>query len=161
MNTTLIIGNLTADPESRQVRLSDGNTVNVCSFTVAVNQNFGGREDTTYFRVSAWRQLGESCQRYLAKGRKVHVSGTVKPSAYINQQGQAVGSLELNAQTVEFLSPNPNGQNGQTAANAPARPAAQPMPAANQPAVVPNYGVGQPADPNGGFQPIETDELPF
>lgn len=161
MNLTFIIGNLTADPEIRQVRMADGNTVNVCTFNVAVNEYIGGNETTTYYRVSAWRQLADNCQRYLTKGRKVHVRGTVKASAYINQQGQAVGSLELNAQTVEFLSPNPNGQNGQPAANAPARPAAQPMPATNQPAVMPNYGVGQPADPNGGFQPIETDELPF
>lgn len=161
MNITMIIGNLTADPETRQVRMPDGNTVTVCSFNVAVNQYYGGNETTTYYRVSAWRQLGESCQRYLAKGRKVHVSGAVKASAYINQQGQAVGSLELNAQTVEFLGGNPNGQNGQPAANAPARPAAQPMPAVNQPAMMPNYGVGQQPDPNNGFQPVETDELPF
>ena len=72
MNKLTIIGNLTRDPELRTT--STG--VNVCSFTVAVNrrqrsQGAEGQPEADFFRVSAWRQLGEICQKYLAKGRKV------------------------------------------------------------------------------------------
>lgn len=148
MNRTEFIGNLTVDPTIREVRGTDGQPVKVCSFNVAVNMRYsGGREDTVYYRVSAWRNLAEICQTYLAKGRKVYCEGIVRASCYTNNQGQQVASLELNANNVEFLSRNE--QNAQQNA-APA-----------QPAVQPNYGVGVPADPNNGFQPVETDELPF
>jgi len=72
LNKIFIIGNLTRDPELR----TTPNGVSVCSFTVAVNRRrFGGAEagqqEADFFRVSAWRQLGENCHRYLAKGRKL------------------------------------------------------------------------------------------
>ena len=157
MQKVIIIGNLTADPTIRDVAQTDGTAAKVCNFSVAVNERYsGGREVTTYFRVSAWRQLGELCQRYLAKGRSVYVEGTIRASAYTNQQGQNVGSLELTAQTVKFLGGMP--QNNAAAPAAPAAPAAAQTAA---PAELPNYGVGQPVDPNNGFQPVETDELPF
>ena len=83
MNKLTIIGNLTRDPELRTT--STG--VNVCSFTVAVNrrqrsQGAEGQPEADFFRVSAWRQLGEICQKYLAKGRKVAVVGPVTVRSY-------------------------------------------------------------------------------
>lgn len=99
MNKTTIIGNLTRDPESRTTDNS-----NVCSFLVAVNRHGkGGGAD--YFRVSAWGGLGESCQQYLAKGRKVCVVGRISASAYTGQDGSPRASLDLLAEDVEFLSP--------------------------------------------------------
>lgn len=154
MQKMIIIGNLTADPTIRDVAMSDGTTAKICNFSVAVNERYNGRETTTYFRVSAWRQLAELCHRYLSKGRMVYVEGTIKASAYTNNQGQNVASLELTAQTLKFLGSAPqNNGAAPTQQNNPATPA--------QPGVEPNYGVGQPADPNNGFQAVETDELPF
>lgn len=99
MNKTTIIGNLTRDPESRTTDSS-----NVCSFLVAVNR-LGKSGGTDYFRVSAWGGLGESCQQYLAKGRKVCVVGRISASAYTGQDGSPRASLDLLAEDVEFLSP--------------------------------------------------------
>ena len=71
MNKLTIIGNLARDPELRTVR--DG--ISVCDFTVAVNRRgsrqntANGQSDADFFRVTAWRQLGELCAKYLAKGR--------------------------------------------------------------------------------------------
>lgn len=102
MNKCFIIGNLTADPESRSAQSGK----RVVSFTVAVNKKRNDGTDTTdFFRVSAWEKLGEICAQYLAKGRKVSVIGEVHAGAYTNSQGKAVGTLELTAQDVEFLSP--------------------------------------------------------
>ena len=70
MNKIVLIGNLTHDPDTR----STPNGVTVCSFTIAVNRRFasqGGERQTDFFRINAWRQLGDVCSRYLAKGRKV------------------------------------------------------------------------------------------
>ena len=78
MNKLTIIGNLTRDPEMRTT--STG--INVTTFTVAVNRR-GRRDeqsnqpDADFFRVSAWRALGENCAKFLQKGRKVAVVGAV------------------------------------------------------------------------------------
>lgn len=98
MQKLWIVGNLTSDPETRVTQKGD----NVCQFTVAVNRR---KEGADFFRVTAWRQLGENCQKYLAKGRKVAVTGTVSVSAYKSSSGDARASLEVNADDVEFLTP--------------------------------------------------------
>ena len=64
-----------------------------------------GAPDATFFRVTAWRALGETCARYLAKGRKVAVTGEVDVSAYLGSDGHAYATLEITADEVEFLSP--------------------------------------------------------
>ena len=104
MNKIFIIGNLCADPKLRSTR--DG--IAVCSFTVAVNRRTHGAQaqpEADYFRVTAWRGLGETCAKYLARGRKVAVCGSVSAVPYTAQDGTARASLEITADDVEFLSP--------------------------------------------------------
>ena len=143
MNKLFIIGNLTRDPEMRSTSTGDS----VCSFTVAVNRRRAsnaeaGQPEADFFRVSAWRQLGENCNRYLAKGRKVAVVGSVRVSTYTAQDGTTRASLEVNADDVEFLSPRGEGEGGA------GRPAEQGMsPSA----------VGM----SGGFVKVDDEELPF
>jgi single-strand DNA-binding protein len=130
MNKLIIIGNLTKDPETRVIQSGKS----VCSFDVAVNERRGGQDNTTYFRVSAWEKIGESCQRYLSRGKKVMVAGPVSARAYTKSDGSVAASLEINAHEIEFLSPA--GQEG------------QPVPKAPTPQA-PTY------------TPVETEELPF
>lgn len=103
MNKLFIIGNLTRDPELRTTR--DG--TQVCSFTVAVNrrQKRDGQQEADFFRVTAWRELGANCGKFLQKGRKVAVTGPVSVSTYTGNDGATRATLELQAQDVEFLSP--------------------------------------------------------
>ena len=104
MNKLTIIGNLTRDPETRTV----GSDRTVCSFTVAVNRRATGKNpnpEADFFRVSAWDKLGDNCQRYLAKGRKVAVVGHVSVSTYESKEGGTRFSLDVRADDVEFLSP--------------------------------------------------------
>ncbi len=109
----IIIGNLGADPEMRFTPTGRP----VTHFPVAVNRrwtdnNGEQREATTWFRVTAWGKLAETCNAYLSKGRLVMVEGEVKASAWIDQQGQARATLELTARTVKFLGKG-NGNNGE------------------------------------------------
>ena len=99
----MIIGNLTNEPEMRTTTSGK----NVCSFTVAVNRRnkVEGQPDADYFRVSAWNQLGENCGKYLTKGKKVAVIGSVSLRTYETQNGKHGANLEVMAQDVEFLSP--------------------------------------------------------
>lgn len=103
MQTIQIIGNLTSAPETR----STNSGVTVCSFTVAVDRKFkdqSGNKTTDFFRVNAWRQLGEMCGRYLDKGRKVYVRGELQARTYEDKKGTTRLSLDVQADEVEFLS---------------------------------------------------------
>ena len=103
MNSLTIIGNATRDPE---IRTTPSGKM-VCSFTVAVNRRkkTDGQPDADFFRVSAWDQLGDVCQKYITKGKKVCVIGSVGVHTYTNQKGETVANLEVLAREVEFLSP--------------------------------------------------------
>lgn len=104
MNKLFIIGNLASDPETRETKSGS-----VTSFTVAVNKRTK-EPKADFFRVSAWRQLGELCKQYLAKGRKVAIVGAVSVSAYLDSNGAARARLEVTADDVEFLSPKQEAQ---------------------------------------------------
>ena len=103
MQILTIIGNLTADPELRTT--TQGKSV--CSFKVAVNRQrrSEGQPEADFFRVSAWNGLGETCSKYLAKGRKVAVTGTVSVHVFEGNNGKPGASMDVVAQNVEFLSP--------------------------------------------------------
>lgn len=104
MNKLMIIGNVTKDPELRNTQ----NGIPVCSFNVAVNRRLGANAEhpeADFFRVTAWRQLGQNCHLYLTKGKKVAVVGSVSASAYMGNDGKPRASLEITADDVEFLSP--------------------------------------------------------
>ena len=139
MNKLTIIGNLTRDPELRTT--STG--LNVCSFTVAVNRRRSANSnqpEADFFRVTAWRQLGEICQRYLAKGRKVAVVGSVSVSTYTGNDGTTRATLEVTADDVEFLSSRNDDAAGGYAPAAPVQ-AAPVM--------------------EKGFQEVDDEDLPF
>ena len=109
MQRIFIIGNLTHDPELKTT--NDGKKV--CNFSLAVNRRpkREGQPDADFFRVAAWGTMGENCQKYLAKGRKVGVTGTVSCRAYAAQDGSPRASMEVFANDVEFLSSGNSGEN--------------------------------------------------
>jgi len=114
MNKITLIGNLTHDPEVR----STPNGVTVCSFTIAVNRKFapqGGEKVTDFFRINAWRQLGETCARYLSKGKKIAVIGELQARTYEAKDGTTRMSLDVQADEVEFLSPKQKEDGAQDA----------------------------------------------
>ena len=106
MNKLTIIGNLVKDPELRSTK--DG--TNVCGFTVAVNRpKTKGNPDpgADFFNVTAWRERGELCAKYLTKGSKVCVVGKVALRTW-ETEAKHGASLEVNAEEVEFLSGKSN-----------------------------------------------------
>lgn len=134
MNKLTIIGNLTKNPELRTTATG----LSVCSFTVAVNRRKtanNSNPEPDFFNVSAWRQLGENCAKFLEKGRKVCVVGSVSVRTW-EQNGNHGASLDVTAEDVEFLTPR--------TVDAPPHDTQQ-----------------TPAQTPGGFQQVETDELPF
>ena len=59
---------------------------------------------TDFFRVQAWRQLGEVCSKYVKKSMKVAVIGELQPRLYEAKDGTARMSLDVCADDVEFMS---------------------------------------------------------
>ena len=141
MNKVFLIGNLTRDPEQRTTQSG----VSVCSFTIAVNRRRSnnaeaGQPEADFFRITAWRQLGDTCARYLSKGRKVAVIGELQARTYEAKDGTTRMSLDVSADEVEFLTPKSADDSG-SGYSAP-RPQANPQDLA-------------------GFTDINSDDLPF
>lgn len=110
MNNLTIIGNLVRNPELRTTPQGK----QVCSLDVAVNRRrqVEGQPEADYFRVNCWNALGENCAKYLAKGKKVAVTGSVSLSKR-ERDGKFYASLEVFAEEVEFLSPKDTGNQPQ------------------------------------------------
>lgn len=104
LNRIVIIGRLTRDPEMRQTPSGTA----VCTFTLAVDRSFksaNGERETDFIPVVAWRQLGETCGRYLAKGKLAAVDGRLQIRTYQAQDGSKRTAAEVVAENVRFLSP--------------------------------------------------------
>ncbi len=104
LNKIMIIGNLGGDPEMRYTP----NGTPVTSFSVAVNRSYtrqdGERaEETEWFRVSAWRQLAEQANQYLAKGRLAYVEGRLRSRSFQGNDGQTRFVNEIDANQIVFL----------------------------------------------------------
>lgn len=143
MNKVFIVGNLTRDPEMR----TTNSGIAVCSFTVAVNKRMSAdakHPEADYFRVTAWRGLGENCNKFLAKGRKVAVTGSVSVSTYQAKDGTTKATLEVVADDVEFLSPKGEASESTDAPEQQSKKIELP-----------------PSDVNGFVQVDDDDELPF
>ena len=142
MNKAILIGNLATDPETR----TTASGVSVCSFRLAVQRRFANQQgvrEADFLNIVAWRQTAELCARYLSKGRKVAVEGSIQTRSYDAQDGSKRYVTEIVADNVEFLG-SPQGERQQRADDAPPPP----------------------PEPTGfsgsdGFTDVDDDELPF
>ena len=140
MNKAILIGNLANDPESR----TTASGVSVCQFRLAVQRRFANQQgvrEADFFNIVAWRQTAELCARYLSKGRKVAVEGSIQNRSYDAQDGSKRYVTEIVADNVEFLG-SPQGD----------RPRGENPPPPSEPS-----GYAPDAD---GFTDVD-DELPF
>lgn len=150
MNKVFLIGNLTHDPEMRSTQSG----VAVCNFSIVVNRRFknaNGEQETDFLNVIAWRQLAELCGKYLAKGRKVAVTGSIQTRQYEAKDGSKRTAWDIVADEVEFLSASQSS-------------GAQSMSGAYTTAVSKDSGTAnapQPHNDFGGFTQVDDDELPF
>lgn len=103
MNKVILIGNLTKDPELSET--SSG--VAFCKFGIAVNRPFAnadGDRETDFFDITTWRGQAETCAKYLAKGKKVCVVGSLQKRSYEDKSGVKRTVTDVVASEIEFLS---------------------------------------------------------
>jgi single-strand DNA-binding protein len=114
LNRVCITGNLTRDPE---LRTTSGGT-SVCSLRVAVNtrrkdgQTGEWTEKPNYFDVTVWGVQGENCAQYLSKGRPIAVDGRLEWREWEDKSGNKRQSVDIIADSVQFLGSREGGENG-------------------------------------------------
>jgi len=104
LNKIMLIGNLGRDPELNVT--SDGTPVT--KFSLAVNRTYKSssgerKEETEWFNIVAWRQLAETCERYLHKGSKVYIEGRLTQRKYTDRDGVQRTSVEVIANDMRML----------------------------------------------------------
>lgn len=110
MNKVILVGNLTRDPELSETP----NGVAVCRFAIAVSRDYAnsdGTRETDFFNITVWRGRAEVCGKYLKKGNKVAIVGSLQNRSYEDKDGIKRNVTDVVANEVEFLTPK-NAQNG-------------------------------------------------
>lgn len=110
INRVILTGNLTRDPELRHLQSGTA----VCKLRLAVNSR---RKDNTgqwvdkpnYFDVTVWGAQGENCKNYLSRGRPVAVDGRLDWREWEDKDGNKRQSVEVIADTVQFLGSRDGG----------------------------------------------------
>ena len=134
MNKVYLIGNLTRDPELTTTTSG----ISVCRMAIAVSRRFAnadGERDVDFFNITAWRGTADNCAKFLKKGNKIAVSGSIQTRNYEKNDGTKGFSIDIVADEVEFLSSKNDNADGS----------------------VP-VGAGAPVS---DLQPIDDDNLPF
>ncbi len=111
LNKVMVIGNLTRDPEMRNVPSGDS----VANFGVATNRIWtdqaGQRQEAVeYHNVVAWRKLADICGQYLKKGNKVYIEGRLQTRDWEGQDGIKRYRTEIVARDLIMLGSPPGGR---------------------------------------------------
>lgn len=104
LNKVFLIGNLTREPELRYIPSGQA----VASFSIAVNRAFTDKagqkqQEVSFIRVVAWGRRAEVCGQFLSKGSPVFVEGRLQSRSWQTQDGQKRSTIEVVANSVQFL----------------------------------------------------------
>lgn len=104
MNKVILVGNLTRDPELTETPSG----VAVCRFAIAVSRDYAssdGTREADFFNITVWRGRAENCGKYLKKGNKVAIVGSLQTRSYEDKDGIKRNVIDVIANEVEFLTP--------------------------------------------------------
>lgn len=104
INTTVIVGRLTRDPELRYT----GSGLAVVQFTVAVERSYTnaqGERETDFINVVAWRKTAEVVSNFTRKGSLVGVTGRIQTRNYTNNEGRKIYITEILCENFQMLEP--------------------------------------------------------
>lgn len=112
-NRIIIIGNLTRDPELKQLQSGQS----VCKLNLASNRKFKNKtgvlvQEVCYIDVDVWGALADSCNQHLRKGRPVLVEGRLKQDTWKEADGQARSKHAIVADSVVFLGTSQTAEAG-------------------------------------------------
>ena len=143
MNKVILVGNLTRDPEL----ITTTNGVSLCRFGLAVQRRFAGQDgerEADFFNIVVWRGQADNCYKYLKKGSKCGIVGSLQTRSYDAQDGTKRYSTDVVAEEVEFLSTKGSSNSEESF----------------EPAETGSKSTGK-SDIVNKFEPIDDDNLPF
>lgn len=99
INKVFLMGRLTKDPELRYTN----NKTPVCSFTIAVNNSYGGKQQTDFINCVAWNKTAEFVTKYFTKGKMIVIAdGRISTRSWETQDGKRAYATEVVANEVNF-----------------------------------------------------------
>ena len=110
MNNVILSGRLTKDPEFS----TTNNGISLCRFSIAVERKFAnddGEKEADFINIVTWRGLADNCNKFLRKGNKINVMGSLQTRTYDAQDGSKRYVTEVVANEVEFLSSKSENEN--------------------------------------------------
>ena len=150
MNKVILMGRLTADPETRYTQ----SNIPMTRFKIAVNRPGKpqeGQPSADFFNITAWRSTAEFVGKYFKKGQQVLIEGYLRNNSWTDQQGNKRYSDDVHAEQVYFAdSKRDSGSNNTYSGN-------------NMPQVsAPSFSAEKPENGDGFYALNEDDEdLPF
>lgn len=132
MNSVVLIGRLTRDPEVRYTE----SQLAVARFSIAINRVPGrdGQDRGADFpNIVVFGKQADNCERFLTKGRQVAIQGHIQTGSY-EKDGRKVYTTDVVADRVEFLEWGDRSQSSSQGSSA---------------------GIPE------GFQAIDDDDIPF
>jgi single-strand DNA-binding protein len=152
INKVILVGNVGADPDYRA--LDGGNRV--VRLRLATTEKFktndGTKELTEWHNIEAWQNLADIIDKWVKKGDKLYVEGSIRTRTYKDKDGADKFSTSIIAKEIKFLSPK----------DAPKENALQGQPATPRPVQTPPPAPqGNPAPAEIPLPPLGGDNLPF
>ncbi len=102
MNSVILIGRLTRDPETRH----SGDGLAITRFSLAIDRptkSKNGERQADFPNIVVFGKQAENCEKYLSKGRLAAVQGRIQTGSYTNKDGNKVYTTEVVAERVQFL----------------------------------------------------------
>ena len=101
MNTVILMGRLTRDPE---IRYGGANNTAVARYSLAVDRRFkqDGQPEADFFNIVSFGKAGEFVEKYLRKGTKIVIEGELHNNNYENKDGQMVYGMNIVTRNIEF-----------------------------------------------------------
>jgi len=162
LNQVILIGNLTRDPETKN--LQSGDSVTSCGIAmnkVWMNDRNEKQESVTFVDFEIWGKKGEAVAQYCRKGKQVCVSGELKMDEWEDREtGQKRSKLKVRAFSVVFLGSKADDEGGgqqQGDQQQGGQRQQQSRPAGNRAP----QGQGRDAQPQGQGGGIDFDDIPF
>ena len=109
MNRVVLVGRLTANPETR----TTPSGVTVCNFTVACDRPYvkqGEERQADFINCIAWRQTGEFVSKYFVKGNRIALDGSIQTRSWDDKNGNKRYATEVVVDHVEFAQSKNEGQ---------------------------------------------------
>lgn len=107
LNKVIMNGRLCADPELKKTQSG----LSVTSLNIAVSK---GKEETDFFKITAWRNTAEFICKYFKKGDGICIDGHLATNTY-EKNGEKRTSYEIVCDSVDFPVGRGKGDEGQNA----------------------------------------------